>query len=181
MNVSTTIEYIIGQLEGLEDLRHARCQVKSEQELAYWKLSAEKWFFGNEILRQFDRRQVRVDLGRKYPITIVEEHPELNLRNWALRADTRLVEQRNELVSAIRMHTTFERQPGEPDPRGAYRLAGMSGMRNAMVSLVDAKYRLVAEVIHNHASLNVAMKHLIGFALDIIRGAVKPEAFTTVS
>ncbi len=84
VNVTTTVEYILGELPGLEDLRLARSQVKSEQELAYWKLSAEKWFFASEILRQFDRRQVRVDLGHRYPITIVDEHPELNLGGWGL-------------------------------------------------------------------------------------------------
>jgi|GEM_PF-5328187 len=179
VNVTTTVEYILGQLAGLDVLRGTRASVENEQELAYWKLAAEKWFFKNEILRQFDRRQVRVDMGRNHPITIMEEHPELDLRGWFIRPDRRLEHHAN-LVSGVRLLTTFERQPGEADPRGGYRHLDAGNVATAFVSLDAGEYRMSVDMPNTHSELARLMEELSRFALNIIRGRLKPEAFTTV-
>lgn len=153
-----------------------------------WANAVTAFWLGHCWLSKFDRNEMRLDLAGESKVTLVNEHPQIDIKEGTIYLDTRLV---NAIAEGLRISrveiedTRFERKEGEADPRGVYeegydlRNDGLEDEADThctvfgIVILKNGVYSITAYCDVDRADL--ALMALYRFVRDVIADRVKPE------
>lgn len=152
-----------------------------------WAAAVTAFWLNHPWLSKFDRNEIRFDLAGSSTITIVNDHPQIDIESASIVLDNRLVVAIAEGLRVDRVEVDdirFERKEGEDDPRGIYEEG--YDLRGVVKDDIDTHCTVFGTVILKNDAYSItaccdeirtalALMALYRFVRDVIAGRVKPE------
>lgn len=160
-----------------------------------WADAVTMFWLGHDRLYEFDRHELRFDLGKMDKITVTIDNSDFDIKERSVVVDWRLAGWENEVVAGHKDDLNvqlvqkiefddieFERKRDEPDARGRYEYDFTEDYKGqaikievcGVVVLKEGKYHLAVQ-----ADTVISIQHTLNamslFAFAVINGEIPPK------